>query len=280
MIRLHDKNSGKILRLSVYGALTMMNTFKTLQFNMQFGQEWNEADPDHAPVNLDHTIAEIRSHDADIVILQEVEHALPDGKQLLPPPNYTRLSEVLDGYYGYFSYPRSDPRELPFGIGLAIFSKTPLYGTSHQDLPSPPITFEFNGETKTPTDRMIIGAKTMISGHELHLFNTHLLAFFMLKSSSEQYTDQRRMVIEQLRHIKGPVLLGGDFNVSKHDSLIRQFTDAGFQSVQTEKTTWRRQSYVLDHIFYNRHLLQVRHEVKPTMASDHHVLVAEFKFVD
>ena len=49
-----------------------MCAFKVLQFNMQFGQNWNEANPDFAPINIDLTIAEIRDHDADIVLLQEV----------------------------------------------------------------------------------------------------------------------------------------------------------------------------------------------------------------
>ena len=38
-----------------------MSAFRVLQFNMQFGQSWDGANPDHAPVNLDLTIAEIRS---------------------------------------------------------------------------------------------------------------------------------------------------------------------------------------------------------------------------
>ena len=257
-----------------------MNTFKVLQFNMQFGQEWNDADPDHAPVNIDRTIAEIRRQDADIVLLQEVEHALPGGEQIHPPPNYTRLSEALGNYHGFFSYPKADPRELPFGVGLAIFSKTPLLDTTCHDLPSPPIEFEFEGETRTPTDRLIIGAKTVIAGHELQLFNTHLLAFFMLKTSSEHYMEQRRLVIELLRKSGGAMLLGGDFNVSQHDSLVRQFADAGYQAVQTEQITWRRSPFVLDHIFYSRHLRMVRHAVQPTPSSDHHMLVAEFEFAD
>ena len=36
----------------------------------------------------------------------------------------------------------------------------------------------------------------------------------------------------------------------------------------------------LDHIFHSRHLHPVRYAVKPTMASDHHMLVAEFEFTD
>ena len=257
-----------------------MSIFKVLQFNMQFGQSWNDADPDHALVNLELTISEILSHEADIVMLQEVEHALPGGVQLYPPPNYTRLSAALKGYHSHFSYPKADPRELPFGIGLAIFSKTPLRDAFRYDLPSPPIMFEFNGEKRTPTDRLLIGAKTTLAGRDLQLLNTHLLAHFMLKSSGEDHIEQCQLVIEQLRRSGGPTLLSGDFNVSKHDSMVRQFAETGYKTVQTGEATWRRHPYVLDHIFYSQHLHLVRYAVKPTKASDHYILVAEFEFLD
>ena len=252
--------------------------FKVLQFNIQFGQIWDDADPDTAPIDIDRTIAEILSHDADIVLLQEVEQGWPGGAQLDPPPNYTLLRAALRGYDSFFSYPRSDPRELPFGIGLAIFSKTPLADTLRVDLPSPPIEFEFNNTTTTPTDRLLIGASTELAGRRLRIFNTHLLAFFMLNASSEKNPEQRRLVIERLKASAGPTLLGGDFNVSRHASLVREFGRAGYKTVQSKKITWRRRRYILDHIFYSRHLKPVRHAVKPTLASDHHVLVAEFDF--
>jgi endonuclease/exonuclease/phosphatase family metal-dependent hydrolase len=251
-----------------------------MQFNMQFGQVWDETKADRAPIDLDLTIAEILSRDADIVILQEVEHAQPGGVQIDPPPNYTRLKAALKGYHSYFSYPKADPRELPFGIGLAIFSKTPLSDTFRLDLPSPPIEFEFEGKKKTPTDRLIIGAKTNVRGQELHLFNTHLLAYFMLNSSSEQHLEQRQLVVEQLKRARGPALIAGDFNVSNRDSLVNQFSAAGYKTVQMNEITWRHRPYVLDHIFYNKHLNPVHYTVKPTQASDHHILIAEFEFRD
>lgn len=257
-----------------------MTTFKILQFNMQFGLGWDEKDPDHAPVDLDLTISEIRAQDADIVMLQEVEHAQPGGVQADPPVNFTRLKSGLEGYHSYFSYPKADPRELPFGIGLAIFSKFPLRDTFRLDLPSPPIEFRFQGEEKTPTDRLLIGAKVTLGNRDLQLFNTHLLAHFMLNASSELHTEQRQIVAEQLRRSNGPTLICGDFNVSNHEVLVREFAEAGYCAVQTEEVTWRRRPYVLDHIFYNCHLRLVRHAVKPTMASDHHILVGEFEFLD
>jgi endonuclease/exonuclease/phosphatase family metal-dependent hydrolase len=252
---------------------------KLLQFNMQYGQPWDDAYPDHAPIDLQKTIDEIRAHDADIIMLQEVEQTMPGGAQAQPPPHYTRMKREFTGYDSYFCYPRPDPRELPFGIGLAIFSKTPLREHICVNLPSPPVEFDFFGEKKTPTDRLLIGATTTIGGHDVRLFNTHLLAFFMLKSSSEMHLNQRKLVEEQLRSAAGgATLLTGDFNVSKHESLIHQFADAGFQTVQSKEITWRRRPYVLDHIFYNDWLRPTGWEVKPTMASDHHTLTAEFEF--
>jgi len=209
-----------------------------------------------------------------------VEHAEPSGRQLDPPPNYTRLKAAFPRYDSYFSYPKADARELPFGIGLAIFSRTPLFDRMRLDLPSPPIEFNFNGETKTPTDRLLIGAKTEIGGVTVQLYNTHLLAFFMLKSSSSDHPQQREMVVAQLRQSSLPTLLGGDFNVSGHDTLVAQFAKAGFTTAQTKEITWRRMPFVLDHVFFNRFLRCVKHEVIPTPASDHHLLRVELEFAD
>jgi endonuclease/exonuclease/phosphatase family metal-dependent hydrolase len=256
-----------------------MTRFRVLQFNMQFGQIWDDTYPDRAPIRLEATLDEIRSHDADVILLQEVEQALPGGMQVQPPPNYGRLREELPGYDAFFSYPKADPRELPFGIGLAIFSRTPLREMRRVDLPSPPIEFEFFGKKTTPTDRLLIGARTFVAGREVQFFNTHLLAFFMLGSSSTANPFQRNLVAEQLAASDGPTILTGDFNVSRHHMLVAQFAERGFVTVQQTEVTWRRRPFVLDHIFYNAQLRPVAHRVVPTPASDHHALVADFELV-
>lgn len=254
-----------------------MSRFRVLQFNMQFGQGWDERDPDHAPVRLEQTIAEIRSHNADVVFLQEVEKAQPGGIQAMPPPNYTQLRAELSGYDGCFAYPKADPRELPFGLGLAILSRTTLRDVVRVELPSPPVEFEFDGKRTTPTDRVLVGAKTTIAGHEVQLLNTHLLAFFMLGTTSADNPGQRRQVAEILAQADGPTLLAGDFNVRRHEMLAAQFAEQGFLSVQEREITWRRQPFVLDHIFYNTPLRPLQHRVVPTLASDHHALIADFE---
>jgi endonuclease/exonuclease/phosphatase family metal-dependent hydrolase len=257
----------------------MSQPFKILQFNMQYGQIWDDAYPDHAPIRLAETIKEIRAQDADIVMLQEVERTQDGGKQANPPPHYTQLKEALAEYDSYFCYPKPDPRELPFGIGLAIFSRTPLRDKMCLNLPSPPVEFDFFGEKMTPTDRVLIGATTTIAGRDVRLFNTHLLAFFMLNTTSEEHHGQRDLVEEQLRKSAAmPTLLTGDFNVSKHETLIHQFGAAGYRTVQSTEITWRRRPYVLDHIFYNDLLRPTSWSVRPTPASDHHALSAKFEF--
>ncbi len=255
-----------------------MSRFRVLQFNMQFGQIWDAQDPDGAPIDVQQAIDEIGRHEADVIMLQEVEQALPDGQQVEPPPHFGRLKAALTDYHSFFSYPRADSRELPFGIGLAIFSRTLLVDVVREDIPSPPVEFDFFGETRTPTDRLLIGAKTAIGGHELALLNTHLLAFFMLNSSSEMHGAQRAQVGERLRDAELPTLLCGDFNVSNTQSLVDEYGEFGFHTVQQEQVTWRRQPLVLDHIFHNAALRCVDHQVVPTLASDHHVLLADFEF--
>jgi endonuclease/exonuclease/phosphatase family metal-dependent hydrolase len=255
-----------------------MNRFRVVQFNMQFGQIWDQTYPDRAPIRLDATIREIRQHEADVILLQEVERAAPGGVQAPVPPNYTRLRGEFAEYDSWFSYPKADPRELPFGIGLAIFSRTALRDMSRMNLPSPAIEFDFFGEKKTPTDRLLIGAKTTVHGQDLQLLNTHLLAFFMLGSSSTLNPFQRNLVAERLAAARGPTILGGDFNVSQHESLVAQYATLGFATVQDKEVTWRRRPFILDHIFHNAGVRCVGHRVAPTPASDHHVVVADFEF--
>ncbi|MEN9840515.1 MAG: hypothetical protein RL376_315 [Verrucomicrobiota bacterium] len=256
-----------------------MKSFRVLQFNMQFGQIWDDQDPNNAPVRIEDAIAEITRHDADIIQLQEVEHARPPAGSpaASATPNYDRLRAALPGYHSHFAFPPADPRELPFGIGLAIFSKQPRTATFAETLPSPPIEFDFFGEKKTPTDRLLIGAKTQAAGRELSLLNVHLLAFFMLKSDSRAHPEQRLRLAAHLRAAQGaPTILSGDFNVRDHVGLAAQFAAEGFTTAQTEQITWRRMPYVLDHIFYNAPLRCLGSQVIPTLASDHHVLLGDF----
>lgn len=143
-------------------------------------------------------------------------------------------------------------------------------------MPSPAIEFEFGGKKMTPTDRLMIGARTTIDGREVQIFNVHLLAFFMLGSSSTQFPWQRDLVADRLAASDIPTILGGDFNVSEHNSLVEQFAEFGYATVQYKVPTWHRRPFVLDHIFYNSWLTCRRHTIVHSLASDHLPVTAEF----
>tara|TARA_B100001123_G_scaffold411647_1_gene508065 strand:- start:11195 stop:11626 length:432 start_codon:yes stop_codon:yes gene_type:complete len=130
---------------------------------MQFGQVWVTANFDTAPVRVEETARTLRLYDTDILLLQEVEKAGPNVKQSNPPKYYTYLKEALQGYESVLDYPTEDSRELPFGVGLVIFSRYPILSSRTTQLPGAPVEFKFDG-SKTPTNRIIITAEIEIEG--------------------------------------------------------------------------------------------------------------------
>ncbi len=247
---------------------------KILQFNIQYGQAW---DPllDDGPVNLQASIEEIRSQAPDIVFLQEVEQAGECGKQEWPPPNYSRLKEALKEYDSYFSYPPSNEEELPFGIGLAIFSRYPLIVPFMRVLPAADFTFDFQGRTVHPTERLLLGADVDIGGKQVRLLNTHLQAFFMVKRTADDYPQQRQLVAREVAQASKPIILAGDFNSAPNEGTIAYLEQRGLTSVQKNKVTWHRMPYVLDHVFFSKELECHRWDVIPSNTSDHMPLYAE-----
>jgi len=252
--------------------------FSALTFNMQNGQLWRDECPDNCPVDLEGTARFLLSQDADVIFLQEVEHGYEGGAQQNPPPGYEYLKSRLTAYDSVFAYPVPNPQEIPFGLGLAIFSRTPLTSFFRQDLPPADVTFEFGGTTRHPSHRLLIGAQTEIAGQQVWLLNTHLQAFFMIGSSSDQHREQRDAVEKTIRDLSGPVILAGDFNCAPGEGVVRQFAAAGFQASQTTEVTWRRMPFVLDHIFFNSALQLKSCEVIPTLTSDHHGVKSFLEF--
>lgn len=253
--------------------------FSALTFNIQNGQNWNEARPDDPAINLEATIAFLQSQDADIVFLQEVEKGYEGGKQEEPPPNYEILRKALPAYDSVFGYPLPNPVEIPFGLGLAIFSKTPLSNFFRFNLPPANVDFEFAGKPRKPSHRLLIGADTTVEGRPLRLLNTHLQAFFMINTTSNEHHVQRDLVVEELQRENRPTLLGGDFNCAPGEDVVAQFEKEGYRASQNTDITWRRMPMVLDHIFFNAGLRLERCTVIPTVASDHHAVRSEFSFI-
>lgn len=251
--------------------------FRVLQLNMQFGQIWDPQAPDEAPVDLSRCIAAIKECDADVIILQEVESVGPRGQRSEPPRNYLTLCEALRPMHGVFGYPPFSERELPFGIGLAMFSREPWKDSFERILPPADIRFNFEGRETSPTARLLIGATTTVGGIELRVLNTHLQAYFMIGATSEQHPEQRSVVEDVLRSSHLPTIIGGDFNLGPGENLVQQFGRIGFRTSQDSAVTWKRRPYVTDHVFFGPSFRCLDSRVMPTDASDHDRLVVDLE---
>jgi endonuclease/exonuclease/phosphatase family metal-dependent hydrolase len=255
-------------------------SFRVATFNMQNGQPWSDVDPFPPVLDLNAVVGFLKTLDADILCLQEVEQGHDGGMQVDPPPNYTLLRKAVPGYDSVFSYPLKNDTELPFGLGLAIFSRTKLTGFQKADLPAAELEFEFGGKKRRASPRLLLEVLTTLDGRRLRILNTHLQAFFMIGDSSNTHSAQRDIVESNLREFGDePLLLAGDMNSAPDESLVEQFQSAGFRTVQNEEITWRRMPFVTDHIFYNPPLRLVSHRIEKTTVSDHHAVVADFEFV-
>jgi endonuclease/exonuclease/phosphatase family metal-dependent hydrolase len=245
---------------------------------MQYAQIWDADDPENAPFDREQTLAALRTIDADIILLQEVEKVDVQNGQIQPPPNFTFLRQQLNDYDGFFAYPEPNANELPFGYGLAIFSRTQLVNTHAINLPAPNLTFDFFGVQKHPTNRVMIGAQTRIEGQLLQLFNCHLQAFFVIGKTSDDYPEQRELVRNTIQRSALPTLLGGDFNSAPSEGTVATIESAGFRSIQRDKATWKRNHFVLDHLFHNKQVQVLNHQLISTQASDHDLLIADINF--
>ncbi|MFM8364988.1 MAG: endonuclease/exonuclease/phosphatase family protein [Verrucomicrobiota bacterium] len=254
-------------------------SFRLLTLNIQNGQPWDPLDPDRPEVDIASVADFLRGQEADIFCLQEVERGYDGGSQVEPPPNYNALRAMMSGYDSVFSYPLKNDCEIPFGLGLAIFSKTPLENFERVDLPAAPIEFEFAGKKRCASSRLLLSAATNIGGRRLHILNAHLQAFFMVGSSSDEHPAQRDQVESRLRELSGPSVLAGDMNSTPEEGLVSQFARAGFSTVQNSVPTWKRRPYVVDHIFHNNGLRLLRQSVLSTSVSDHDAVEAEFDFL-
>jgi len=253
-------------------------TFTAITFNMQNGEPWVPGEETPAP-ELEGTLQFLRSVDADIICLQEVEQGHDGGHQNEPAPNYHFLKDGLRDYHSVFAYPPKNPDELPFGLGLAILSRFPLEGFWKLALPAGDLDFEFGGRRRRPSDRLLIGAGTVVHGRSLAVMNTHLQAYFMIGSTSNEHPAQRNAVADRLESASGATLLSGDFNCTPEEKLPDQFLEKGFPTVQNNQPTWRRKPFAVDHIFYGTSLKCLSWEVLETPASDHHAVRAAFEFV-
>jgi len=254
-----------------------MRALKILTFNIQSGQCWDSANPDEARVDLSQTIAFIRSTDADIIFLQEVEMPVNGWLAAHTHPNFDHIRQAFPDYHACFANPANTRPHLPFGIGIAILSRFPLVNDYHLVLPSADVSFEFHGQTWMPPERSLIGSFTEIDNTRIQLLNTHLQAYFMIDASSDEHSQQRHILKTLLSKRTYPTLLAGDFNCSPREGTIADIESTGMTSAQKSAFTWYRMPMVLDHIFASEEFKILQWTLYDNAVSDHMALEVQVK---
>jgi endonuclease/exonuclease/phosphatase family metal-dependent hydrolase len=206
--------------------------------------------------------AVLREIDADVIALQEVVGAGPNGGS-----HIEEIGAALG--MGWVMATARHLRGHPFGN--AVLSRFPIVHHAEHDL-----------SWKTCEPRCLQRADIDVHGHHLHVYNVHLGTAIL----ERRHQAERMAHIVSDRHVGGAKLVLGDFNEWTRGLTTRLLSNR-LRSVDLTSYLPRRRTYPgffpllhLDHIYYSR--LEIVHIELPRtrlslVASDHLPLVADIR---
>lgn len=199
-------------------------------------------------------IADYLQHvDADAVALQELE-----------PPQARQLEALLLPSYPHVSAPAQNP------YGAIIFSRWPIaYGETIQLVP---------GGARI--------AKTTIDwrGHPVTLIAAHLHWPIGSRNSHLRNAELQQLAL-LAKTIQGPLLIGGDFNVTPWSQNFREAIDeSGLQDcsqgqglIATWPTFFALASIQIDHCLASGDWRVISVRTGPSLGSDHYPVINDFE---
>jgi endonuclease/exonuclease/phosphatase (EEP) superfamily protein YafD len=186
-----------------------------------FSANLYDANPDVGPI-----AGEIRAAGPDVVALQELD---PDGAAEL------RRSGVLDR----LPYSVTETRGGASGIGL--WSRFPLADTEVQEVGGMPM----------------IKATIVLGGRRLRLYTVHMVA--PVGGDRDRWRAQLRQVGHEIDGERGPLVVTGDFNATRHHpsfrKLLSRMGDAHEERGRGWARTWPRGRWPLPPLMRLDHVL-------------------------
>ena len=209
-------------------------------------------------------VAEVlHSIDADVVALQEVIGAGPDGSSHI---------EEIGAALG-MGWVMASTRQLRgHQFGNVVLSRFPITHHAHHDL-----------SWKSCEERCMQRVDVDVNGRTLHVYNVHLGTAIL----ERRHQAQRLATIVSNRQVAGPKIVLGDFNEWMR-GLTTSMLSARLKSIDLQQFMRRRRTYPglfpilhLDHIYYDGaldiiHVQIVRNRLS-LVASDHLPLVADIR---
>ncbi|UYQ91922.1 endonuclease/exonuclease/phosphatase family protein [Chitinophaga horti] len=227
------------------------------------------SNPPGAPgtVDVNAIVNVIAQANPDVVLLQEVDKGT--GRNNYTGDMAKEIATALKMNYFFYSS-ISYMRGL---YGVAILSKYPLSNSRKYMLPK-----------ATPADEQrVLGVATV----DLPGIDSMVLAVTHLQHTSDGgRLAQVNEVISQLSNVKGPVLIGGDFNENLNATDFFNVFDAVFTrtcatGTCTNTSSAQNPTVVIDHLAFRpaAAFSIMSHTVIPErIASDHFPVLAELKF--
>ncbi|TQV88757.1 endonuclease/exonuclease/phosphatase family protein [Aliikangiella coralliicola] len=199
-------------------------------------------------------------------VIDFVEAEKPDifMAQEVNTPWQEALAELTEAYPYNYVVPRPD------NFGIAILSKKPLDTIIEKDW----------GNTRVPS----LWVTFKLAGKTVNLVSTHPLPpisarYYQLRNK------QLNAMMEELKTVDTPVILGGDFNMTMWSSDYSMFSNSqlkntrqGFGILPTWPAKFSSLGIPIDHFLISRHFVVESMLNGPDVGSDHLPIVVSLKF--
>ena len=205
-------------------------------------------------LDLGRVSSELRSWDADLVLLQEVDR----GRVRTDEVHQTRRLAARLGYSWVYGPTR---RFQPGSTGNAVLSRWPTVDVRIRSLPWSPGYYR----------RGLVRATVDVGGREIDVYSTHLD-----HASVAVRQAQARAVAEAVRRSPRPVVLGGDLNAESGMPAIRMLERVGLvdgwlvvgrdDGLTVPAAAPRRR---IDYVLADESFAPVRSQVLISLVSDH-----------
>ncbi|MEG1587027.1 MAG: endonuclease/exonuclease/phosphatase family protein [Bacteroidales bacterium] len=230
------------------------DTLRVMTYNLRFGEL----------ASMQEIADYIKSENPDVVALQEVDWKT--NRERAPRQNGVAMLNELAFYTGMFGvYAKAiDYRSGYYGIG--ILSKYPVLSSERVLLPNP---------SPEKEQRVMLTAQIELPDHQpLTFVCTHLEV-----SAEEKRIAQIRFIRQQVKKVKGPVLIAGDFNARPDSKVIREEMKGWVNATNEENTYHTKNPNIkIDYIYMlpNRGLEMLNTKRGEAKLSDHFPIVTDF----
>lgn len=214
------------------------------------------------------------NQDVDVFCLQEVFHSA-HGKEVLYRDGtsfnlFEDIKKVIPEYLGFY-YPHYGDH-----WGLACFVRKDLNVMQEGEV----FVYKYKGYVPEQAGNTAKNIQYMTFGIEdnqkITIINFHGLWNGQGKGDTDDRMEQSATIIDFLKNIDHPFILGGDFNLSPDTKSLTMFEDFGLRNLikengitSTRTSYYQKENKFADYVFVSKGVQVEDFQVLPDEVSDH-----------